>query len=111
MSDLPTILTAAGVSLPTLGAGIAFLWNKLEKRFATIERKLEECQQREDRQKQRGSVHLIVIELLWQEVTRLTGISQNPTLNRAKSLLDGLKKDPPPDDPALDALARKLGED
>lgn len=108
MSELATIITAAGVSLPTIGGGIAFLWNKIEKRFARIEGELEKCRAREVRSIKQSAVHLTVIELLWQEVTRLADSTENATLTRAKKLLDGLKTDLPAENAELSALARKL---
>ena len=46
MSASELILAASG-ALATLGGGIAFVWNKIEKRFTDIETKLAECQARE----------------------------------------------------------------
>lgn len=90
------IITASVTVLTTLGGGIAFVWNKIEKRFSEIETKLEECQARERESKQRElesqkrrSVQLTAIELLWQEVQRIAPDSM--VLVRAKKLLDDLK--------------------
>jgi hypothetical protein len=108
MTDLATILTAAGVSLPTIGGGIGFLWNKIEKRFAKIEGELEKCRARETAANKRGAVHLTVIELLWLEVTRQSPGKPNSTLARAKKLMDDLKVSLPDEDDELTALAKQV---
>jgi hypothetical protein len=115
VTDLSTILTAAGISLPTIGTGIAFAWSKwdqakskTEARFVAIEGKLDECKDREDRAKERSYGLLTVIELLWQDIRGLTGGKETPAQKRARRLLDGLKLDLPPDDAELTALAMKL---
>jgi hypothetical protein len=76
--------------LVALGGGIAFVWNKIERRFARIEGQLDECHAREEAGHQRRAVQLTVIELLWAEVTRQT--PDNAVLRRAKALLDDLKQ-------------------
>lgn len=90
------IITAAVAALTPIGAGIAFIWSKIEKRLSDFEAQLNECQAREraSQERERASldrraVQLTVIELLWQEVTRLA--PETVVLKRAKKLLDDLK--------------------
>lgn len=89
MSDLAAIITAAGGLLVSVGAGARFIWNKVETRFALIEAELVKCRERESESKERRAVQLIVIEMLWQEVTRISPASK--VLIRCKKLLDDLK--------------------
>lgn len=93
MSDLAAVITAiAGVIVP-IGGGIAFVWSKIEKRFAHIEGELEKCREREADAQHRAGIHVAVIELLWSEIKRLhPGDSEPATLARAKELLDDLKQ-------------------
>lgn len=90
MSAASDIITAVVAAFLPVGGGIAFVWNKLERRFTEIEARLEECHVRETESQQRRAVQLTVIELLWQELQRHT--PDNPVLRRAKKLLDGLRK-------------------
>lgn len=85
------LVTAIAGALGTVGGGIKFIWNKVEKRFQAIEAQLLECRTREVAAAEKASVKLIVIELLWQEVCRHNPTS--PVLARAKKLLDDLKLD------------------
>jgi len=86
MSEIVTALVAAGGSI---GTAIAFIWNKVERRFKSIETQLKECERREREGTERRAAQLTVIELLWQEVKRLAPDAY--ILERAKKLLDDLK--------------------
>lgn len=83
------IITAAVAALTPIGGGIAFIWRKIEKRFADFETRLKECQDRERASLDRRAVQLTVIEILWQEVARLA--PDTTVLKRAKKLLDDLQ--------------------
>jgi hypothetical protein len=83
------LIIAGSTALATVGGGIAFVWNKVEKRFADIEAKLAECQAREEASNERRGVQLTVIELLWLELKRVAPDAD--VLGRAKKLLDDLK--------------------
>lgn len=72
------------------GGGVAFIWNKVEKRFTHIEHELEKCRLRETIGQEREAVRLTVIELLYQEVMRHS--ADSPVLKRVETLLDRLKK-------------------
>lgn len=114
MSDLPAIITAVVGGLVPLGGGIAFIWSKVEKRFAKVEEALEECKRREELGKRTGAVNLTVITLLCQEVTRLSPGKPNPALRRAHTLLTALHAAMPVDEaipPDLQALIEQLDED
>lgn len=115
--DVSTLLISAGFTLPTVGGGIAWVWKEIkasrresERRFALVEADLDKCRKREVRGVRYLSVHLTVIELLWQDIRALTGGRQTPAQKRAKKLLDGLKLDLPEDDPELTALALRIDE-
>lgn len=87
-------ITVVGILTP-IGTAIAFVWNKVEKRFTSIETKLEECQAREDASQERRGVLVTVAELLWSEVKRLSPSgTKSPTLNRARKLLDDIRELP-----------------
>jgi hypothetical protein len=102
---ISTIVGSGGV-LTAIGGTGRFIWNKIERRFELIEAQLRACQDREKASSSRAAIKLTAIELLWQEVTRLTPSSSNQTLNRVKRLLDKLKLPEP--SPDLDALAREI---
>lgn len=99
---------SAGV-VGSVGTGIAFVWNKIEKRFAAIERELKQCEVRERVTQKRSAVHITVIELLLVGMKRQRpSKAQNQTLDRARELLDGLKKELPEEDLGLSELARSI---
>lgn len=91
MSDVPAILTAAVGVLGATGAAGRFIWSKIEKRFDAVEADLKRCEERERASVERRAVQITVIELLWQEVKRLS--PEAMVLTRAKHLLDDLKKE------------------
>lgn len=89
--DTALLIGAIATALATVGGGIKFIWNKVEKRFQAIEKQVLECRQREAISAAADAVKLTVIELLWHEVR-----THNPgshVLARAKQLLDALKLD------------------
>ena len=92
VSEIAVLITSIVGALSATGAAIAWLWNKIEKRFEKVETALEECRKREARSAEREGKHLTVIELLWQEVERKTR-GPNAVLDRAKRILDDLKGD------------------
>ena len=105
MSELSEVITAAVVAFGTVGTGIAFIWNKIERRedkaetrFVEIEAKLDQCERREDEGQERRARLLIVIELLWQELVRIA--PDTPVLKRARRLLDNLKLPEGPEEPS-----------
>ena len=89
--DIAAIIAAIATALGTTGAGLKFLWNKIEKRIASIEGALEECREREGNQKIINAKQLTVIELLWSEVERRSK-GAAPVLGRSRKLLDDLKQ-------------------
>lgn len=104
MTEIAQLLTAIVALLTALGGGCTWLWRRVEKRFAKIEKELRECQQRERDSAKRetdlvmslretAGKHITVIELLWQEVARLSRGAPNAVLERALKLLDDLKKE------------------
>lgn len=96
MSDAAEFITAGGGLLTAIGAAAAFIWNKIEKRFAEIDGELEKCHEREVSGQERRAIQRTVIELIWQEVERLAP-DGNKVLARAKRLLDELKQTDRPD--------------
>lgn len=90
MSELAGLVLALVAAMGALGTTGAFVWNKIEKRFGAVEAELAKCQQREKSALERGSLRLTVIELLWQEIHRLSP-EGSAVLTRAKNLLNGLR--------------------
>lgn len=90
MNDWVAIIGGGVGTLTTIGGAIAFVWNKIERRFEKIECDLGKCEERERQSMSREAVKLTVVELLWQEVMRHAPTS--PVLDRAKRLLDDLKE-------------------
>lgn len=88
---LPAVITALVSALTAIGAGLRWIWLQIQARFERIEAELEKCHKREATSNERRAKHLIVIELLWQEVLHLSPEGENPVLGRAKHLLDELK--------------------
>jgi len=76
------------------GASVAakFMWNKIEARFDAIDGKLAACEAREKGALERHSSHVTVIELLWQEVERLSP-DGSKALTRALKLVSDLKNE------------------
>lgn len=89
MSELAAIITAGTTLVVALGAGVRFLWNKIEARFVAIDAELAKCHEREEHSQERRAKHLTVIEILWQELQRIAPKSR--VLIRAKHHLDELK--------------------
>jgi putative protein kinase ArgK-like GTPase of G3E family len=91
MSDIAILITAIVSALGVMGSGVAWLWAKVEARFKAVEAKLEECERRENRQKDIAFVYLRVIDLLMEHIeTRVRG--NHPVLDKARALLDDLKE-------------------
>lgn len=90
MSDLPAIITAATALVGLGGGAVRFIWNKIEKRFVSIETELGKCEVRERESQERRAVQLTAIELLWSEVKRFA--PESHVLVRVKRLLDDLKR-------------------
>jgi hypothetical protein len=82
VSELAGLITAIVAFVGAIGAAFKFVWDKIERRFAHIERHLEQCRKGRE-------VKTIVIELLWRGLEKLE--PDCAELVRAKALLDGLK--------------------
>jgi hypothetical protein len=113
MSELAAIIVACTGLSGALGAVGKFVWNKIEARFTRIEAQLKACERREKSANSRSAAHVVVIELLWRETSRLSA-EDNPVLRRAKRLLDQLAAELPvttdlPEDMA--ALVAALDEE
>jgi hypothetical protein len=89
MSGAAEVIGAITGFLIPVGGGIAFIWNKVERRFRHLETKVDACEKRERESRERRGVQLTVIELLWQELVR--HVPESPVFTRAKKLLDDLK--------------------
>lgn len=89
MSDLAAIIAASTGVLTASGAGIAFVWNKIDKGLKQVRTELAECQKREKRQLDINFKQLLVIELLWQVAPKTKAASD--VLARCKGHLDELK--------------------
>lgn len=100
MSEIATLVTSVAGALATVAGGVAWLWNKVEKRFQDVEKELDACRQREASAAKRetnlmlhAQKHLMVIELLWQEIERRSRGAPNAVLGRARKVLDDLKEE------------------
>lgn len=102
MSDVWTVVGAGISGLASAGAGVAWLWRRVEKGFSDLKKEVAECEKREAKAEKQYQAHLarsarrdakqlIVIELLWQ-VARRSKAAQ-PILERCKEHLDELKAD------------------
>ena len=91
-AEIAALVTSGVGALTVLGGGVAWIWNKIEKRFDEVEKKLAACERREARHQSTSATHLMVIELLWQEVKRRSRGASNDVLDRAGRLLDELKE-------------------
>lgn len=100
MSEIAAIITSVVGALAVAGGAVKWLWSKVERRFEKVEAELAACQAREAHAAKReaelmihASKHLMVIELLWQEVERRSRGAPNAVLGRARKLLDDLKEE------------------
>lgn len=103
MADLASIgqlVVAAATAMGTTGGGIAWIWSKIEARFAAakaehaqtltkIEAEAERCEARERRSTERHGLLIVVIELLWRVAERHD--PDAPELSRADVLMDRYK--------------------
>lgn len=83
-------IVAGTAALGSIGGGIAWLWDKIDKRFREIEAKLAACEEREGAGLVRRERMLTAIELMWQEIERVAPGSV--VLLRVKKLLADLKQ-------------------
>lgn len=90
-NDVLATVVGSGGALTLIGAGVRFVWNKIETRFQAIEGELQHCRERELSAQASRGVHIAVIELLWQELKRFAPEPNNDAFARAKKLLDGIK--------------------
>ena len=82
MSDLTDAINTGIAVAGCLGAGLAWLWARVEKMNRRVKTDLEACEEARNTQ-------LIVIELLWRALEDLA--PQSKVLIRARSLLDETK--------------------
>lgn len=87
MSDLAPLITATAALLAALGAAGKFIWTKLEARFKSIDNELAHCRRREKIAGLRRTSHMVAIELLLQELERLSP-QKSRVLPKVKLLLD-----------------------
>jgi hypothetical protein len=93
VSDISGLISAGVAVASVLGSGMVFLWGRVEFNNRKIHRELTKCHEREHLGRERRGTLMIVIELLWQEVTHLLPEQQESwTLTRAKKLLDDIKR-------------------
>lgn len=78
-------LSVAGV----LGTAVTWLWARVEKSNKEIRAELRKCSEREIRGREKHLAMTTIVELLWQEVERLTPDAK--ILKRARKLLDDMK--------------------
>lgn len=94
MIDAAATITALTGLAGAAGVACRFVWNKIERRFETIDAELDKCRERETASQKRSGVYVTVIELLWVEIKRLHPGTEPPTLARATKLLNSIKGAP-----------------
>lgn len=91
MTDWPALIGAMAATLTPVGGAIGFIWSKVERRFASIESQLVQCEKREGACLDRSSRQLTVIELLWNALEQAN--PQARELKRSKHLLEDLRRE------------------
>jgi hypothetical protein len=89
LSDYSSVVIAGITAVSTLGSGIAFVWARLEYTNKKTQIALKKCEEREQFSRERRAALTTVIELLWQEIKRLSPASE--VLRRSKRLLDDIR--------------------
>jgi hypothetical protein len=86
LTNLGPIIGAATGLLAAIGGGLRFVWKKIEGRFALIEKKLVECQERDARKD--GQLEALVwsLHLTIGEIERLDP-GRNQTVGEVRDLL------------------------
>ena len=100
MTDIATTLLAGGGVVTPLGLGIAFIWNKLDKkaletaaefdkRLVKIETELDLCRRENLLSQERRTILLRINDIFWQELRRVAPDSW--ALTKAKELMEEAK--------------------
>jgi hypothetical protein len=100
LSDIGQAVAMLATAAGTTGGGVAWIWNKIEARFAMmradhaeairkIEAEAERCEAREKRSIQRHGIITTAMELLWRVAERAEPAA--PELTRATVLMDKYK--------------------
>jgi hypothetical protein len=82
VSEISVALTGL---LTTVGGAITFVWIKIEKRFAEIEKKLEACEKRERRNQRQLVLYEAALTIVMDELEKSKPAST--ALNHARHLL------------------------
>lgn len=85
MSGATDMITALTAAMVPAGGAIAFLWNKIERRFAKLEGEQEVTELHLEACRRAGALKLTVIELLFQELRRVS--PESWLLDRASDML------------------------
>lgn len=91
MEYLAPIIGSFATLLTVFGGAFAWIWRQIKARLKEQDIKLANCEAREKHSQRQGAIQLTVIELLYQETSRLSPEGANPVLNRAQKLLKQLK--------------------
>jgi hypothetical protein len=81
----PIIIAATGL-LAGIGGGLRFVWKRVEGRFALIEKKLAECEQRDARKNSQLEALVWSLHLTIGEIERLDP-NNNRTVGEVRELL------------------------
>lgn len=103
MLQYADLITAVAGASAVAGSGIVWLWRKVEKntrvakalidkRLKEIDDKLKDCEERERVGQERGYKQLTIIEMLYQEVKRVTIGKVSPVMSRVNLLLKELRE-------------------
>lgn len=85
MEHLSGVALALVSVLTTIGAAIAFVWQKVDKRFSHIERKLEECEARETRSTRLHVLYESALSVVMEELQQIK--PESPALKHARTML------------------------
>lgn len=89
MSDIPAIIVAATGALGSIGVAARFIYNKVEKRFSTMEAQLLECAKRDRAGLEYRILSSTLIDVLYGELKR--GRPNSAALKTARPLMVQLK--------------------
>ena len=82
--DLAVALLGGG-TLATIGGGIAFVWNKIDGRFKSIEAKLVQCERRDRRSRKQIGLLMSAVEISLAKLQELA--PDAPVIARILGLL------------------------
>lgn len=108
--DIPEISLAVVAVMTALGGGIAFVWNKLEKRFSDIEKKLDACEERDQHSRRLLTLYEAALTVVTDALEQTR--ADAPALRLARRiLLRAAKAHRNDDGPSVDEVLESLQGD